>query len=375
LDLTPEQKASIDKFNSLGSEITDSAMMFFMDSWFSNARALIKSDFLLHSLQEFVTKPRGRDFIVLGSGPSISKISENIPGGKTILCGPTCVGALTRYDVRPSAIVVADSNPEQYQHVLHSDISKPYLMDVILPVTADPSWYAPESIFDRSRLYFYLPYLTYMGDIDIGFNHILKALFPEVPWRVNQAGSVSNLALNVADWCCGTDPNKRIYIAVDNSWIKGGPRRAPLCYDTPPESLKGFWDHSERPRKDLIDVPYIGGVTIQSDILSLHYAIMLFYLIHEWVRDFPFKRNRYCLVEESSWLYDEVAHDVHFSVYPSESIGKGIDDSHGYYEDSWAYKVMLKLVELSNTLADRLKAENSNPKIPPGSHTPIEVGK
>ena len=364
MELTPKQEASIAQWNSFGLDITETSMKTYMDSWFSNMRSLIGSHFTLHSVEELVSQLSDfKTFTILGSGPSVPKIAPLLPQPhEAIFCGPTCLGALTRDGIRPTALIVADSSPDQYQHVVESELLLPNILDVVLPITADPLWYNEASILNRSHLYFYLPYMDFMGDIDIGFNHILKSLFPEVNRWIAQAGNVANTMLNVADMCCGEFIDKRIYIGVDNSWIKGEPPRAPLRFDPSQHSkaLQTFWENNTRPRTDIIALPFHGKV-IHTDLVSLGYAINLFYIIHSWERDRPYAKNRYALISQASSLYQAASPDLSIPiVYPEDTAQDGISPDK---EDSWAYKVLLGLVELSNSLNDRLKTEEKDAQI------------
>src|SRR5208283_3302712 len=121
--LTPEQQASLAQWNSLGAEISDQTMMKFYDSWFSNIRSLIKADFPIHNIKELANcLGRGyKTFTILGSGPSAQEIARRLPSfHEAIFCSPTCLGALGREGIRPTALIVADSNPQQYLHVKES---------------------------------------------------------------------------------------------------------------------------------------------------------------------------------------------------------------------------------------------------------------
>jgi hypothetical protein len=357
--LTPEQKAAVAQWNSLGAQVIDNSMRHFMPSWFANIRSLIRAcaAFRLHSVKELVEwfHPRYDTFTVLGSGPSIPEIAKCIPRNhEALLCGPTCVGALTRYDITPDIIVVSDSNSEQYRHVVESQAHNPSLK-IVLPVTCDPEWYSPVSVLDPSQLYFYLPYLSYEGSIDLGFNQILKALFPDVPWQITQAGSVANAALNIADWCCGEDSSKRVYLAVDCSWVKGGAMRAPLRFETESHSevLQRFWIANNAPKHETIELPW-GGETVVTELLPIGYAINMLYLIHEWERDFPFKQNRYALVSEASKLFNAAAPAVLKPLVSANETSLVVTSER---EDAWAYKTLLGLVEVSNRLHSRLRSE------------------
>jgi hypothetical protein len=370
MELTDKQKASVAQWNSLGAQITENAMRNFLVSWFSNVRSLIKAGFAIHSVEELASRLSVyRTFTVLGSGPSIPAIARRFPRPhEAILCGPTCAGALEREGIRPAAIIVADSDPQQYQHILESRLFSPETLDVVLPVTADPLWYSDESILDRDHLFFYLPYLDMMGDTDIGFNHIFKSLFPEVHRWVAQAGSVGNLALNIADMCCGDSPDKRLYIGLDCSWIKGGPSRAPLRFDPSKHTkiLQDFWAFYEKPCADLAELPF-QGETIQTDLVSLGYAINLFYIIHSSERDIPFKKRRFALITDASKLYRATSPNIMMPFVLPEDTASIVSPER---EEAWAYKVLLGLIEVSNNLLERLKKEKANAE----DKTSVETG-
>jgi hypothetical protein len=211
-------------------------------------------------------------------------------------------------------------------------------------VHADPAWYSNESPFNRSRLYFYLPYIDYMGDVNIGFNHILKALFPDVPIYIGQAGSVAATALNVADMICGESSDKRIYIGTDFSWVKGSPRRAALRYgDLSPysESLRLWYENNMVKLPDnVIDVA--GAVeTLQTDLLSVSYATQLFWFVHWQIQNHPYAKDRFVLLTDASKLFLATANaPLPHVAAPADAMPTDFD------KDFWAYKVVLGLIRL-----------------------------
>lgn len=390
MKLTPEQQSSINQWNStIASEGNEAMFKHFIPSWFSNMRQLIKADFPLRGIEELARKfdYEFNTYTVLGSGPSVTPIARKLPMPHgALFCGPTALGALTREGIRPTAVIVADSNPDQYHHFKESNILHPELMDIVLPVTACPLWYHPESVASRDRLHFFLPYFDFMGDIDIGFNQILKGLFPDVSKFVSQSGSVGNLMMNFADMCCGGwkltpsagSPDKRVYIALDCSWVKGSSPRAPLRFDLSKHSkaLQDFWANNTQDRTDTIEVTLKpstaidhmieawSDATIVTDISSLGYAINLFYLVHSWQHE-PVKRNRYALINEASKLFFATSPRIVMPWIPVESTTDALFPTAS--EDSWAYKVLLNLIELSNTLQTRLIKEAENVKSIVGS--------
>jgi hypothetical protein len=377
MTLTDEQKASLAQWNAFGETITDAAMMHFMQSWYGNIRHLIDAHFPLHNVAEITKRLESHydTFLVLGSGPSVEEVAKRLSFfHSAVLCGPTCVGALTRYAVRPALVVVADSASTQYHHILESKLERPDSLDVVLPVTCDPSWYGPESVLDRSRLYFYLPYLSFQGDTNIGYNVILKSLFPDVPWQITQAGSVANAALNIADWCCGESPSKRVHLAVDCSWIKGKPTRAPLRFEDlskHSELLQAFWANAQASRDDVVEIPH-GDETVVTDLVSLGYAINMLWMIHQWstpgfAEYKPYRAERYALMGPASKLILATSPKVIKPVEVPEHIGR----ASFLGEEHWAYKALLALVEISNRLQDRLMKKNPAFVAPIGSHVPI----
>jgi len=359
MELSEEQKKAVAQWNALGGEITDNTMKQFFESWFANIRRLIRANFVIHSAADIATRLHAEyeTFTVLGSGPSIPEILQRLPKNPgAIFCGPTALGALQRYGIRPTALIVADSNPDQYKHLLECDID-PETLDVILPITTSPLWYDEDSVLDHDRLFFYMPYLDWMGQTDLGFNVILKNLVPEAKWWITQAGNVGNLMLNVADMCCGDSESKRIYVAVENSWTKGGPRRAPLRYrpEDHGKELQDFWRlTNDIVRNDLAELPY-GPEVLQTDLKSLGYAINLLYIIHTWERDFPFKKERYALLTPASKLYLASSPEVVLPLAAPEEIGNA--NIHYPREEHWGYKTLLNLINVSNSLQNRLRQD------------------
>jgi hypothetical protein len=360
MQLTPENQAAIDQFNTLGSSITDTTMQNFIPQWYTNIRRLLKTSFPLHNVEELSTRLHKQfdSFTVLGSGPSAPEICASLPKGRQALfCGPTALGALSLSDLRPTALIVADSSPKQYLYLKETRLRKPHMLDIVLPITADPLWYDENSVCDRSRLYFYLPYYDYMGDTNIAYNHIMKALFPEVTRYIAQAGSVAATALNVANMCCGEDADKRIYVGVDCSWTKGGPRRSPMRFPLDDYSavMKDWFEKSSAPAP-AASISF-GEETIESDLLSLGYAVQVLYLMNYYT-NLPYASSRHVLLTPSAKLYRAAAPDV---VMPlaKEPFGPNY---FSFGEDKWPYKVMLKIIEISNALQNRLLKENENAK-------------
>ena len=348
MKLTPSEQSSIDQFNALGEELTDNGMKHFFESWFSNMRSLIKADFYIRPVKELADKigPDHSTFIVLGSGPSIVEILRRLPcPTPPVFCGPTAIGALIREGIFPTAVIVADTKDEQYRHVVESKLARPDLLNVVLPVNCDPSWYDRDSILNRNHLYFYLPYVDFQGSIEVEFNVIIKTLFPEVKgWYIKQAGSVAQVAVNFASMCCAQDPAKRIYIGVDCSWLKGGPLRAPLRFDIERhgKALRDFWANTLQPRDDLIEIPY-GDQTILADTIGLTYGIQLFNLIHTYERDAPWTKDHYVLIDVASKLYFAAAPDVDMPLIKPEDTDRSWTHTKS---ESWAFKVLVGLAQL-----------------------------
>ncbi len=352
--LTPEQQKAIQQWNSLGMGIHENTMRAFIPTWFSNVRSLIKANFPLHGVKE-LTDRLGQDydtFVVLGSGPSAQEICHRLPLKHAVLCSPTALGALAREFVRPAAIVVADHNPVLYKHVAETKFFRPDTLDVVLPVTADPSWYAPDSVLSRDRLYFYLNYMDYLGDIDLAYNNILKALLPDVPHHIIMGGSVALTAWAVADAACGESTSKRVYLGFDFSWPKGGPYRAPLRFENIgvySDLVRQSWLDQQKPLH-----PTIESGAVESDLMAIGFAIQLMNAVHFRMINFPFAKDRYALIDVASKLFSSASPKVRFPNIHSEDTDKILScDS----DENWAYSLLLGLVDLSNKLHSRLRQE------------------
>lgn len=377
MKLTDEDSKAIEQWNGLSEEVTTNAMAHFLPSWFANMRSLIREGFPIQSLELLASKlSHFNTFTVLGSGPGAYDVALRLPHTvpqEALFCGPTLLGTLMLTGRRPTALICADSSPLQYQFLKELDPPDAAEWDVVLPVSADPSWYAPDSILSRDRMYFYLPYLNYFGDFDLGYNHVLKALFPEVRRWIAQAGSVANTALNFADMCCAQDASKRIYLGVDCSWWpKESPpmMRAPHAKKLPDgtyvEAQTEWWKSAQKQRAEVISVEY-AGKTIESDLVSIGYAIQMFYLIHDLHKRKPEFLYRYALFPQCSYLYFGASPDVTIPLlHPEES--DTIVNRGG--TDNWPYASLLGLIKLSNTLqssaieeAKRLRQEGERPQV------------
>jgi len=360
LNLTPEQKASIESFNTNATTTNENVIEKYVSRWSKNIGSLIRSGIELRGAKPLCEKlSRFQDFLVLGSGPSIQSICSDLPDNDwrdspAILCGPTAYGALRAIDVHPTVILVADPSPTQYRHMVENLFDSP--CDFLLPVTCDPAWYAKDSIIPKSRLFFYLPFFSWLGDTQIAFNAMLQDLFPEISqsWFL-QAGSVANLAVHFADKTCGMDPSKRIYIAIENSWTEGGPYRAPLRFALPhySESLRSWFNS---PQNQMLTEPRSRR---QTDMTSLNYAVSLFYSIHcliyfEGEEAKKAREKRYHLVHEASSLY-LWASPASFRplFYPAPY--RYLDSRLDVTVEHWTYKLVLDLIALTEKLMSELR--------------------
>lgn len=368
LKLTPEEQASIDQWNgSTAAPTTDAAMRHFLPSWFANARELIRANFPIQSLEKLVDSIQEEpihEMALLGSGPSLTNIAGAIakrehgfPLFPVVMCGPTGVGACQLAGVRPDIIVVADSNPIQYELLrdLYGQDSGPHRKIIVLPVTASPLWYSKDSIFLREYLYFYLPYISELGDTDLAFNHILKALFPEVNRFIAQAGSVSSTMLSLADMIAGDDPEWRINLGFDFcGWLTNPPRyRAPAAKRVYGCDEGDFIEKKEAWHQAQIDAIRDDAIVVSSspsDIettrVSLGYAIQILYLLHSYGSGAG-RENRYRMFADSLRLYRTLAPGVTIPAIIDPSAERSIDP---IAEEHWAYKTLLKVIEYSNSL-------------------------
>jgi hypothetical protein len=357
--LTSEMQETINNWNDHASEVTDNAMQTFIPTWFGNIRSLIASKIPLQSInllvEMFASKKR---FVVLGSGPSIPSILDGLPYSpeRAILCGPTAIGALLIKGFSPDLLVVADSNPIQYSIIrdLNPDVGS---WKVALPTTADPSWYAEDSIFKPSQIYFYHSFLSVLDNIDLAYNHILKALVPEADRYLAQAGSVSNAMINLLYLICGEDASKRIYLGIDCcGWLTNPPQmRAPAAralIDGSYEEAKLEW-HSDQIRVAAINeivLPF-KPFDLHTTLTSLGYAVQMLYLIHCYSQ-FPGMENRFAILNESMPLLSYAASEIYMPVVKASEI---LFDSGSLAEENWAYAAMMKLIKIGLGLRTKLQ--------------------
>ena len=352
-----EQKAAIDELNAFGEAVSDGAMNRFIVQGFPNISRLLRARFPVHSLEELTNRLGARygTFIVMGSGPSIPEVLKRLPPNPgAILCGPTALGALLAQGITPTALVVADADQQQYLHVLESRLDHPQLLDIVLPIQADPIWYSEKSVIDRERLFFYLPYQDFKGMVNTEFNYILKSLFPNIRYYVTQAGSVSALALNVADIACGDDPAKRVCMAVDCCWRKGGPRRAPLryepyCYGS---EMNVWWKGNQFDNRPIIDLKH-DDIDVQTDIISLTYMTQVLWQIHANLKNKPEYRERYSWISPSADLLLAVASPTDFPMLDPEAVGQTVVGP-----ENWAYTTLAKLTRELVALKKRLQGDS-----------------
>jgi Protein of unknown function DUF115. len=355
--LTDSENASINAWNEHAGEVTEEAMRHFLASWFTNARALIKANFVPQSIEKLCEKLEDKQsIVVLGSGPSVTNIVKNIPKDPNIaiFCGPTAVGASLVENRKPDVVMVADSNPLQYDILRDLSPSDAKNWILVLPVTADPSWYSEESIFDRKNMYFYLPYLSFFASTDLAYNDILRVLFPDVHRWIVQAGSVANAMLSFADMCCGNSETKRIYLGIDCCGWLGTEYVSPLLRAPAAElQLDGKYkvsfenwhiDQNIAAAENALILDY-SGMKLQTNLTSLGYAIQMLYLVNNYMEG-EYRKDRFIMLIESCALFYKASLE---SVTMPTCLSSDIGSSKNLISsDRWAYNAMLKIIEISN---------------------------
>jgi len=361
--LTSEEQAAIDAFNAEGIKVSENALAHFMPSWFANIRKLIQAPYVvLHPVDDLVQVfSRRQHIVVLGSGPSAVQIARDLPRndpGIALICGPTCVGTLLAADRKPDIVVVADSNPEQYETLRDLAPSDSRQWKIVLPVTADPSWYAKSSILDMRNLYFYLPYLSYFGSVELAYNDILKTLFPDIRRYISQAGSVGNTMLVLANLIAGESPLARVHLAVDCcGWLSDPPiLRAPAARKRYDGSYEALIDErtAKKNAAESIETLKLSAspYELQTNLTSLNYAVLMFFIIHQ-LQD-PKIPNRFSLLSESSALFRAVNPEALIPSIHALEVGMPSDP---LYSPNWAYSTLLKLIETANAFRASLDAK------------------
>ena len=354
--LSPEEQASVDAWNEHGIEVTDLTMKKSLPAWFGNIRSLIQANIPMQSIEDLATQYADRKHIVvLGSGPSIPTIVANLPRddkSRMLICGPTAVASLLVAKLQPDIIMVADSSPAQYANIRDLQIDNIAEYKIALPVTADKSWYDSDSIFKPSQLYFYLPYLDYEGSADLAYNDILHILFPDVHRWIKQAGSVGNAMVMFADMICLDDASKRIYLGIDCcGWLSSLPQlRTSYATKQADGSYTPVFTDSQRVQ-NAEDTEYAMRITanpcdLQVNLVSLGYAIQMLYFIHFSENSNPTHSERFVMLIEASRLPIAVKDvDVDLPLLHAYEVGMDVVLPK---TENWAYRIMLKLIELSN---------------------------
>ena len=362
--LSPKEQSVIDSWNAHGVEVTDSAMKHFLVPWFTNIRRLIKADFPMHSIGELrETFALKKNFVILGSGPSAMQVLESLPrrADTAVFCGPTCVGAMLVAGFTPDLLIIADSNVDQFTTLKNLELENAGDWKIVLPITADSSWYGPDSPFKRDNLYFYLSYIDAMGTVDIAYNDIQHVLFPDVHQWIKQAGSVGNAMISFTEMLCGEDLSKRIFLSLDCcSWLSEPPLHR--AFGAERHSDGKYYPiitpmQKQQILEDSADSLYIPTPTfeLQTNLTSLGYAIQMLYLVH-WNTRVPGKENRYALLSESSRLFLALQGSETIPVVKASEVG--IDDlPPPLSSPEWAYNVMIKVMVLSNEHKQKLIAE------------------
>jgi hypothetical protein len=359
--LTPEEEALRDEWNGHAAEVTNNAMDRFMIEWFENVRDLVALNLPLRSIEELASQfSHVRNVVVLGSGPSAQTIARDCPRNPEtmIVCGPTAVGAMLIENRPPDVLMVADSQPIQYELVrdLAPDVEE---WKLVLPVTAHPSWYK-NSIFRLDQIYFYHPYLNVMGQVDLGFNHILKALCPTVHRYIAQAGSVSNAILNFADMVLGDRPEDHVYLGVDCcGWLTDPPlMRAPAAipnldgtYQAAPTAWHSSQIEAASVNETIVERP--GTFSLHTTMTSIGYAVNMFWLVHSIETDWNL-RGRHAVIAEASKLFNALSGSLIPEVL-ARDIGKPADLS---LDPLWAYEEIIALERFGLALRKKLQAED-----------------
>ena len=361
--LTPEEIALKDSWNDHGSDVTEATILKSLMPWFTNAGNLLRSGFALQSLDAMVPKYTDRESIVLlGSGPSVSEIVTSLPRDpKTLLvCGPTAVATLLTCGRSPDIVMVADSAPEQYTVIRDLDPDDIAFWRFVLPVTADPSWYSHGTILRPDQIYFYLPYLKDRDGTDNNFNKILKALFPDIHLYIAQAGSVFNAMLGLSEALCKDSSSKRVYLGADCcGWLTDPPRLR--SYDAEKQE-DGTYRPILSPRQvnqnrieseGSMRIPS-PGFDLQTNLVSLAYAIQMLYMVHIATRT-QATEHRYVMLTESLRLFQAAAPLEACPTCRAQDVGKTFN-SELLSSPEWQYNVMLGLMRLSKDLRDRLDA-------------------
>lgn len=363
MELSQADREVINRFNEHASEVTDATLTANLEPWFSNIRELVRANFHLQDIAELGTHALrlAKYFVILGSGPSAPKILRDLPLSRDIalICGPTAVSSCLVAGRTPDLVFVADSKPEQYTVIRDLEPEDPSLWRIALPITADPQWYAEDSIFGRHQLYFYINYLNHEGSVDFAYNHIMKILCPDVIHYLSQAGCVGNAALTFADMLCGKDASKRIYLGLDCcGWLTNPPQlRAPDALKksdgsyAPVTTFRQVKQNEEDSENALrLSLP---SFDIQTNATSLGYAIQMLYLAYS--QSVGPLSHRYNLIEESSALYSYAnKHDGLEVIVPAikaSEIGLSVEP---FAEDDWAYKLLVKLSRLLVSYRDHI---------------------
>jgi hypothetical protein len=374
--LTSEEQASVDAWNAAGSEVTEGALKRFLPDWFGNIRDLIaeldvSKGVYFQDIKLVADRYASKHSIVLlGSGPSAYEIARDLPYNPDMLlvCGPTCVGTLLALGRQPDVIMVADSNPTQYSILEELRPSRAHEWKIILPITADPSWYSEKSIFNRSQFFFYLPFLDYFGSHDLAYNDILHALIPEIHTYISQAGSVGNAMIGFAEMLCQEDALKRIYLGFDCcGWLEEWAKlRTPSARKLPDNAGYELFVSDLQKRQNVEEsqdalIVHSPSFDLQTNLTSLGYAVQMLYLAHIHSQS-PNREKRFVMLSESSRLFSALAQGILMPMVRAFEVGCSYDLMQ---DESWAYSAMLKLIEVSNAHRAKLIAgakENEHAK-------------
>ena len=365
--LSLEEQKEIDAWNLQGSEITDSTMRSFLPSWFANIRALIRSGIEIQSLELLTSRyDYKKSIIILGSGPSAVEITQGLKRtpDMMLLCGPTCLGTVLAASLRPDIVVVADSNVQQYEAVRDLDPDDIAQWHFALPITASSAWYDKQSILSPSQLYFYLPFMDFMGSGDLAYNDIQSCLFPEIHRYIKQAGSVGNTMMGISEMLCGEDASKRVYLGIDCcGWMTKIPKkRAPAAVKKPDGTYEMITSDLQKIQNEQASVEALYIKTpcsdLETNIISLGYALQMLFLVHQFTRSAD-RADRYIMLAESSRLFTAISPEI---IFPRMDIRKISPWQYLLSTEDWAYNSMLDFIRVSNRHAENLRKGVENAK-------------
>jgi len=231
----------------------------------------------------FEERFKGRDILVIGSGPSLNHALTRLHRIKrheyVVFASPTNVSALKAFGFEPDFIMVSDTSPVQRSFL--------DLAPCTAPIFISPMTSVDVMMFPGPTKYLFLQYLQdEKGGVQHWWNFVSAAMFPEIPEFLVQAGCVTNqilILINAAINKGLLNPKRIILLGADYSFPEKTSFRVRKYKMTVPPSGRATYqrikDDSQNVLPDSATLLKINNIL--TNIQMAHYKVSLMILWKE----------------------------------------------------------------------------------------------